>query len=614
MRLPARLLLTLLFVLAATHAAHAQFGGGKADVSAALNYSALPPGQQAVIAVVIDIPKGLHAQSHTPTNENFIALQITVAPNPAVETYEPIYPEGEIKEYKSLGRLSVYEGKTIVYVPLQVKQSASPGPLKLEGTVTYQLCNDKMCFPPPRDPPAWSIETQVVSAGASLEPNQADLFKNFDHSAFAKLIPVTKKAPKVELFGRELTADSVVFPFIAAFLIGIIFNVMPCVLPVVPLKIMGFYEVSQHHRLRSLALALVFSLGIISVFAALGLFVVIPGKNWGQLFGNAWFLSLIVVLLLIFGLAQFGFFSVGLPSFVYQVTPRHDTFVGNFLFGAFTAILSTPCTFGLFLGLLIWAVAQPPAIGLSLLITVGAGMAFPYIVLSAFPEVARRFPRTGPWAELVKQMMGFLLIGSAVFFARRFLGGLFGQHAFWWMLFAVVAVAAIFLIARTIQFSRRLMPRLVAGAVALLIIAPALAFTIRQTNPPIDWKPYSSDALAAARSAGKIVMLEFTADWCGNCLALEATTFHDKRTVGAIKKHEVVALRADLSDQSAPGWDALNQISAVGAIPLTALYSPHLPEPIQLTGLYSPAELVDALEAASSGAKAAETSSVSDIR
>src|SRR5215212_10597875 len=143
---------------------------------------------------------------------------------------------------------------------------------------------------------------------------------------------------------------------------------------------MGFYEGSRHPRPRSLALGLVFSIGIVVVFALLGLFVVVLRKlDWGQMFGNVYFLAAIVLILLIFGLSQFGVFTVGLPTAVYRFTPRHDTYVGNFLFGILTAVLSTPCTFGMFLGLLTIALAQSsPWVGASLITTVGVGMAFPY--------------------------------------------------------------------------------------------------------------------------------------------------------------------------------------------------------------------------------------------
>jgi thiol:disulfide interchange protein len=135
---------------------------------------------------------------------------------------------------------------------------------------------------------------------------------------------------------------------------------------------------------------------------------------------------------------------------------------------------------------------------------------------------------------------------------------------------------------------------------ALVLVVPSLAFTVRQTNPPIDWKPYSAEAMEAARKSGKIVMLEFTADWCANCLTLEATTFHDKRAVEAIKQHQVVTFRADLTDQNAPGWSTLRGITTIAAIPLTAVYPADDREPIQLAGIYSASDLIQAFQSANS--------------
>src|SRR5207249_1206323 len=141
------------------------------------------------------------------------------------------------------------------------------------------------------------------------------------------------------------------------FVIGIIFNVVPCVLPVVPLKAMGFYEVSQHNRAKCLLLGIVFSIGLVASFAVLGLLVLVYRKfSWGEQFSNVYFLTGIVVLLAVMGAGMLGAFNVGLPTSIYRITPRHDTYTGNFLFGVLTAVLSTPCTFGMFFGLMIWAV------------------------------------------------------------------------------------------------------------------------------------------------------------------------------------------------------------------------------------------------------------------
>jgi thiol:disulfide interchange protein DsbD len=342
-------------------------------------------------------------------------------------------------------------------------------------------------------------------------------------------------------------------------------------------------------------LGAVFSLGLIASFAVLGLIVLLGGKAWGELFGNVWFLGTIVVVLTVLAFSMFGTFTVGLPSWMYAVTPRHDTYTGNFLFGILTAALSTPCTFGMFLGLLVWAAKQPPVLGTLMVTTVGAGMAFPYFILSAFPGLARRFPRTGPWSEVVKQMMGFLLLISAVYFARRFIEGAVGERAYWWTLFAVILASGVFLVARTNHYAKSGTPRIVGGVLALLIVVPSFLWVWRVTHPPIDWRPYSVAALEEARKSGRPVMVEFTAAWCGNCLALETTVFHDEQTVAAIKAKGVLTLRADLTQASAPGWVLLKQVNAVGAIPFTAVYMPGATEPLTLAGLYSTPDLLKAL-------------------
>jgi thiol:disulfide interchange protein DsbD len=192
-------------------------------------------------------------------------------------------------------------------------------------------------------------------------------------------------------------------------------------------------------------------------------------------------------------------------------------------------------------------------------------------------------------------MMGFLLLLSAAYFARRFVEGYLGDDAFWWMLFGIVAAAALFLLVRTFQFARTNVGRLAAAVLAIVMLVPSGVYAYRLTHPPIDWKSYSPQALDEARKSGKPVLVEFTAAWCGNCLALEATVFHDPRTVETIKTRDVVALRADLTRDDAPGWTLLRQLSPVAAIPLTAVYLPAQPEPVKLNGLFKTDDLVSTL-------------------
>lgn len=582
----------LMLLLVAPLPAVAQGPPANAKITrSAVNLTGVHPGQKAMAAVELEIKEGFHAQSRTPLAEELIEFEINLDENDAVTFGEPVFPEGHIENYPVLGRVSVYTGKVVVRVPFEVKADAPPGPLKISGNLYYQLCDDKLCFAPEKS--KFTIETTIVPAGEEVKPNEPELFEEEEAAASAG------SGTPLQIFGRTLDSDAYVLAFLGAFVVGLIFNIVPCVLPVLPLKAIGFYEVSQHNRAKCLAFGAVFSIGVIASFAVLGLFVVVlKWFKWGELFSNPWFLGTLILILVVMALSMFGVFTVNLPTKVYAFSPRHDTYLGNFLFGILTAVLSTPCTFGMFIGLLTWALTQPTAIGMALMVTVGAGMASPYFVLSAFPELARRFPRTGRWSELVKQLMGFLLLLVAAYFAKPWIERLIRPEAFWWTLFGIVAAAALFLVVRTFQFSPRTGPRLVASGLALVMLLGAFV-TVRQlTFKPYDWLPYSAQSLAAARAENKVVLVEFTASWCTNCHTLEALVLNRRSVVSTVDRHGVTMIKADLSEDDAAGWSLLKELQQSG-VPLTAIYSPKLPEPILLLGIYSTNDLKTAIERAS---------------
>lgn len=565
----------------------------RAKVSAALNISALQPGKSAELAIVIDVARGLHAQSHKPLDDNLIPLTVKLDSIPSVSFGDVEYPAGEIKSYPALGQVSVYTGRAVVRVPIAIQPDAPIGPVKIAGTVHYQACDDKACFFPEDAP--FELQTEIVSAGMAVTPTHSELF------ASSPVPPATNvsAAPSPSEIKPQSTGiphNAYLYAFSAAFFVGIIFNVMPCVLPVVPLKIMGFYEVSQHDRRKSLALGAVFSAGIIASFGVLALLIVVLHKiDWGGLFQQTWFTVAIVTVLVLMAISLFGFFTVNLPTSIYSITPRHDTYVGNFLFGILTAALSTPCTFGMFVGLLAWALSQPPSVGVALVMMVGVGMAFPYFVLSAFPQIARNFPRAGPWAEVVKQSMGFLLLATAVYFSQPLFERFVSDRAFWWTMFAVIAAGGVFLVVRAFQLSSALRPRLIAISIAIAIIAPSVWAVRRLTIRPYEWQPYTDQALARARAEGKPILIDFTATWCGNCHWVEASVLHNPRIIRAVHDHDVVMIKADVTDDTAPGRPLLAQLAPAGAIPLTAVYAPHSNDPELLKGIYSVDDLVGTL-------------------
>ena len=332
--------LILAVVVALATAARA---GTSADVSAAADTSALPAGRTATVAVVLDVHDGLHAQSHTPGNDDYLPLVVKAKTATAGVTIGDVrYPPGQDVNYPALGHLNVYVGHNVAYVPVTVAADAKPGPVQITGTVDIQACNDKSCFPP--EQATFTVDTTVVAAGTAVDKVHPELFTGPAMTVAPASQPAT--APAVvpgkaaaaggstgggggtgdNWFARHLKSGGLPVGLAGAFVIGILFNAVPCVLPVIPLKVLGFYEVSKHDRGRCLFLGSVFGAGIVAVFLVLG--VLIAGLHvidWGKLFQQTWFIAAITIVLLGVAAGTFGLFDVALPTGVYGFSPATTT-------------------------------------------------------------------------------------------------------------------------------------------------------------------------------------------------------------------------------------------------------------------------------------------------
>ncbi|MBL1216294.1 MAG: DUF255 domain-containing protein [Planctomycetes bacterium] len=211
-----------------------------------------------------------------------------------------------------------------------------------------------------------------------------------------------------------------VWILLLAFIAGFFMNFTPCVLPVIPLKILSL-QAHAKHPAKCFGLGVVFGLGIVAAYLVLGVFIAVVALGsrklqWGEMFSYWWVSMPLGLIIAAMGLGMLGLFTMRLPNFVYMFNPQSDSATGSFFFGVFTAVLSTPCTGPLLGAAVTWATTQSPVMALSTFLMMGVGMAFPYVLLTARPAWIDRLPHAGPGSELIKQVMGLLLFAVAAWF------------------------------------------------------------------------------------------------------------------------------------------------------------------------------------------------------
>ena len=313
------------------------------------------------------------------------------------------------------------------------------------------------------------------------------------------------------------TLDAPVLAILSmAFLAGLILNVMPCVLPVIGLKIMAFVQQAGESRWRVFALNLWYSLGLIAVFLVLATVALAAEIGWGAQFSNTSFNLILLSIVFVFGMAMLGVWEIPIPGFVGSGkaadAAEREGYAGAFCKGVLTTILATPCT-GPFLGpALGWAIKQPVWLNYTTFSMVGLGMASPYLIIGVFPRLISFLPKPGAWMNTFKQLMGWVLMGTVVFifsfleeaYIVQALALLVGLGFACWWIGRTPFVAA---------FHEKLRSWITGGAVAgaiavgMFVVLPMLAIH------ELPWEPFTRAVLDDYLNRGNTVLVDFTADW-----------------------------------------------------------------------------------------------------
>lgn len=548
----------------------------------ALNPKALPLVSGKIVenhlVVIYNIPDG----HHQVIQPGFNFMDIVPEEIEGLEFGETIYPEGHKNEqgFVEYSGIAILQKEIISFDSLTIKKDT------LIVKAGYQFCLDD---------------------GSCLIPEEVTLKISLNNTGEGQAFPVSSNRHA-----------SLFINLLFAFLGGLILNVMPCVFPVLSIKIMSLVGSAQQNKREILQGSFIYTLGILVSFLVMGLSIVLlklagQSVGWGFQFQNVGFAIFLLTLIWIFGLSLFDVFVIRLPGMQTATKASgKQGHLGSFFSGVFAVLLATPCTAPLLGAALGWAFAQTPAIILLSFLIIGLGLALPFILIGLFPKLIKWIPKPGPWMETFKNIMAFMLMATVVYLMRvlYFLLDIGLIQVLWFMLLVAISAWILGHFADPIQPRRK---RVIATVAALVVgIGGGLYFLrfesdqaalsrvseggLYQQDPHHpEWYVFQPGLVEQLRAENKPVFLDFSAEWCLTCKANESTVLFTETIQKAFQNKGVQLVRGDNTKNNPVILEWLNKFNRAG-VPLYVFYSPNEPEPVVLPEVITRDMILNQLE------------------
>ena len=447
-------------------------------------------------------------------------------------------------------------------------------------------------------PPQAEIRGDTLTARFSVSDTQG---KPLDAFRLQQLSLLVSNGAQSQQLTVDITPSTALWQILAVALAGgLVLNLMPCVLPVLGIKLASLMTLAESTRRQTRLRFLATAAGI--VFSFLVLAAVVTGLRlsgawigWGFQFQNPWFIAAMVVVTWIFCFSLAGLFEIRLPSGLSTrlATAGGNGIGGSFLEGAFATLLATPCT-APFLGTAVtFALAAPVHQLWLIFLVLGVGMSLPWLAISLVPGVARWLPKPGPWMGKLRLVLVLLMLGSCLWLMSLLVNAWGARY---------VLIGGGLMVAFFLYRCAKAMPahqeNLRSLAFGVLFGAGLYAFLAPQPqgkdDSPLNWQPLSEAALSEALDAKKRVLVDITADWCLNCRVNEVLVLHRPEVIDALNRDDVVLLQGNWSQPSAEIEQFLRHYGASG-IPFNAIFGPSLPQGHVLPSLLSKDALLTTL-------------------
>lgn len=560
-----------------------------------LEQTEVTPGARTQLMLRAEMPANWHINAYAKNDAKSGNKPTLIAVKPAdgLTFYQP-QRRTELTEKPSpvegFGLQRYHEQQAVWVVPIDVLTEMNPGEYAISGLIGYQACEAN-------EQGLGSCELQKgiqfsamlkIASQGSPEPGTVS-FKPAKYADAAVL--ASKIAPELVVasgetgrlqiieFGESVVGDLGLIGMLGAALLGgLILNLMPCVLPVIGLKIMAFAKQGGESRSRVFLLNLTYVAGLLSVFLLLATLASLTqwglsnnDYEWGELNTQTWFKVSMTALVFVMALSFLGVWEIPLPGFAGSSTAAsmasREGFGGAFFKGILTTILATPCS-GPFLGPVFgYTIGQGVGTTYLIFLCVGLGMALPYLLIGAVPSLVQWIPKPGMWMETFKQFMAFVLLGTVVYLLSTI-----NQDEFIPTMSLLVALwFACWLGGRTpitVAIWRKATTWTIGMATAM-IIGYVGFFYERETELP--WKDFSAQQLTDSLATGETVLVDFTANWCPTCKWNLRTAIDVPAVNQVVRANQVQAIKADWTDEDEDIEQTLEMLRS-RSIPLLAIY------------------------------------------
>jgi thiol:disulfide interchange protein len=391
---------------------------------------------------------------------------------------------------------------------------------------------------------------------------------------------------------------------VLAFVGGLILNLMPCVFPVLGIKILGFVNQSGADRRKVTLHGLVFAAGVLLSFWALaGLLALLRSGGsqlgWGFQLQSPAFVFGLAAVMLAFALNMSGVFEFGLTATGFGSSLQSKSgLTGSFLTGVLATVAATPCSAPFLAPALGAALALSTLESFVIFTAIAIGLSTPYLLLSAFPAAVRVLPRPGAWMETFKQLMAFPLYATVAYLVWV-LAGQLQETGLLSALFGLVLVAMGVWVYGRWNAPGASPGRARFGMIACLVVIGLGAWVgwpSAASPTDIVWEKWSPEEVEKLRSDNRVIYVDFTARWCATCQANKRLVFHSDDVLREFREKHVATLRGDWTNKDPAITAELARFSR-GAVPFNLIYLPGRDQPVVLPELLTPSIVLNALSA-----------------